>query len=124
MNIERLTNNLRLYISQQLDTMSNNTPIVGFMRPFIERAINKNFNKVSGFLGLISDENGNIDIENILQEMLNNMINTKPFTVNTSIIGDIEIGGGQIKLNIPLTDRKLILNTEDIDRFKQLILNN
>ena len=124
MNIERLTNNLRLYISQQLDTMSNNTPIVGFMRPFIERAINKNFNKVSGFLGLISDENGNIDIENILQEMLNNMINTKPFTVNTSIIGDIEIGGGQIKLNIPLTDRKLILNTEDIDKFKQLILNN
>lgn len=124
MNIERLTNNLRLYISQQLDTMSTNTPIVGFMRPFIERAINKNFNKVSGFLGLISDENGNIDIENILQEMLNNMINTKPFTVNTSIIGDIEIGGGQIKLNIPLTDRKLILNTEDIDKFKQLILNN
>ena len=45
MNIERLTNNLRLYISQQLDTMSTNTPIVGFMRPFIERAINKNFNK-------------------------------------------------------------------------------
>lgn len=124
MNIERLTNNLRLYISQQLDTMSNNTPIVGFMRPFIERAINKNFNKVSGFLNLVSDENGNVDIENILQEMLNNMINTKPFTVNTSIIGDIEIGGGQIKLNIPLTDRKLILNTEDIDKFKQLILNN
>lgn len=124
MNIERLTNNLRLYISQQLDTMSTNTPIVGFMRPFIERAINKNFNKVSGFLNLVSDENGNIDIENILQEMLNNMINTKPFTVNTSIIGDIEIGGGQIKLNIPLTDRKLILNTEDIDKFKQLILNN
>jgi hypothetical protein len=40
------------------------------MKPLLIRAINKNFNKVQDIAKLISDENGNIDIENILPEMI------------------------------------------------------
>ena len=40
------------------------------------------------------DENGNIDIENILTEMTEDLLNTNPFLFKTQIIGDIEIGGG------------------------------
>lgn len=48
---------------------------------------------------------------------------TNPFKLNTQF-GDIEIGGGYIKLNIPLTNKRLILNQNDIQNFKSLLISN
>ena len=33
---------------------------------------------------------------------------TNPFTFKTSFIGDIEIGGGEIRFNLPLTNKRLV----------------
>ena len=63
--IDKLTQNLKTYITTQIDTMSKNTPMISFMKPLITRALDKNFNKITKALDLIADENGNIDIENI-----------------------------------------------------------
>jgi hypothetical protein len=49
-------------------------------------------------LDLISDDDGNIDVETIITEMAESVMDTKPFTVNTEFLGNIEIGGGIIKL--------------------------
>lgn len=122
--IAQLTNNLRTYVASQLDIMSKNSPIVGFMKPLITRALDKNFNKVAGVLDLIANDEGNIDIEEILMEMVDNVINTNPFTFKTSFIGDIEIGGGQIKINLPLTDKRLVLNTTDLENLKEILIAN
>lgn len=122
MTIVQLTENIKSYISLQLDSMSKNNPMIGFMKPLITRVLDKNFNKVTETLDLIADKDGNIDVENILSEMIDNLINTKPFTFKTSFIGDIEIGGGEIKLNLPLTNKRLVLNTTDLDTFKEMLI--
>ena len=124
MNTAQLTNNLRTYITSQLDTMSKSTPMIGFMKPLITRALDKNFNKVTKALDLIANEEGKIDIENILSEMIQNVMNTNPFVFKTSFIGDIEIGGGQIKLNLPLTDKILVLDINDLETFKEMLIKN
>lgn len=118
----QLTDNLRAYVATQLDTMSKNTPMIGFMKPLITRALDKNFSKVSKALDLIADKDGNIDIENILTEMMENVMNTNPFTFKTSFIGDIEIGGGQIKFNLPLTNKRLVLDMTDLEAFKEMLI--
>ena len=120
--IMQLTDNLRAYVATQLDTMSKNTPMIGFMKPLITRALDKNFNKITKALDLIADENGNIDIENILTEMTEGLLNTNPFLFKTQVIGDIEIGGGQIKLNLPLTNKKLVLDMTDLEAFKETLI--
>lgn len=56
-------------------------PMIGFMKPLIIRALDKNFSKVSKTLDLIADKDGNIDIENILTEMMENLMTTNPFTI-------------------------------------------
>lgn len=122
--VPQLTNNLKTYITSQLDTMSKSTPMIGFMKPLITRALDKNFNKVTKALDLIANEEGKIDIENILSEMMQNIMNTNPFIFKTSFIGDIEIGGGQIKLNLPLTDKRLILDMNDLEAFKEMLIKN
>lgn len=118
----RLTNNLRAYVATQLDTMSKNTPMIGFMKPLITRALDKNFSKVTKALDLIANDEGKIDIENILTEMMENVMNTNPFTFKTSFIGDVEIGGGQIKFNLPLTNKRLVLDMTDLEAFKEMLI--
>ena len=118
----QLTDNLKSYVSLQLDSMSKSNPMVGFMKPFITRALDKNFDKVTKTLDLISDKEGNIDIENIITEMMENLMNTNPFTFKTSFIGDIEIGGGEIKFNLPFTSKRLVLNITDLETFKEMLI--
>ena len=120
--IMQLTDNLRAYVATQLDTMSKNTPMIGFMKPLITRALDKNFSKVTKALDLIANDEGKIDIENILTEMMENVMNTNPFTFKTSFIGDVEIGGGQIKFNLPLTDKRLVLDMTDLEAFKEMLI--
>ena len=118
----QLTDNLRAYVATQLDTMSKNTPMIGFMKPLITRALDKNFSKVTKALNLIANDEGKIDIENILTEMMENVMNTNPFTFKTSFIGDVEIGGGQIKFNLPLTNKRLVLDMTDLEAFKEMLI--
>lgn len=118
----QLTDNLRAYVATQLDTMSKNTPMIGFMKPLITRALDKNFSKVTKALDLIANDEGKIDIENILTEMIENVMNTNPFTFKTSFIGDVEIGGGQIKFNLPLTNKRLVLDMTDLEAFKEMLI--
>ena len=118
----QLTDNLRAYVATQLDTMSKNTPMIGFMKPLITRALDKNFSKVTKALDLIANDEGKIDIENILTEMMENVMNTNPFTFKTSFIGDVEIGGGQIKFNLPLTNKRLVLDMTDLESFKEMLI--
>lgn len=73
-------------------------------------------------LDLIADKDGNIDIENILTEMMENLMSTNPFTFKTSFVGDIEIGGGEIKFNLPLTNKRLVLNMTDLETFKEMLI--
>lgn len=120
--VMQLTDNLKSYIVLQLDNMTMSNPMIGFMKPLITRALDKNFGKVKKALELIADDEGNIDVENILSEMMENVMTTKPFTFNTSIIGDVEVGGGNIKLNLPLTNKRLVFDMSDLEAFKEMLI--
>lgn len=120
--VMQLTDNLKSYISLQLESMAKANPMVGFMKPLITRALDKNFSKIHKALDLIADKDGNIDIENILAEMMENLMTTNPFTFKTSFVGDIEIGGGEIKFNLPLTSKRLVLNMADLEAFKEMLI--
>lgn len=124
MTVDRLINNIKGYVDYQMNSLTANNPMIGFIKPLITRAIDKNLNKAYGTIKLIADEEGNIDIENILSEMMDSVISNPPFTVNNSLIGDIVIGGGEIKLNIPFTNKRLVLNKSDLDIFKEMMTKN
>lgn len=117
----QLTEKLKAYIISQIGSMAQNVPMVNFLKPLINRALDKNLGKVTKALDLISDDNGHIDVDGILSEMIQNISNTQPFAFNNSLLGDIEIGGGNIKLNIPLTDKRVVFSVADLEVFKNMI---
>lgn len=77
--------------------------------------------KIEDGLKMIADKDGNIDTEAILTEMLESVMSTKPFTINTSFIGDIEIGEGMVKLSLPVVNKRLVFNTADLQELKNLL---
>ena len=119
---EQLTIRLKQYINSQITQISKNNPIIAFMKPLLTRALDKNFNKIDGYLSLISDDEGNIDAENILSEMIESVSKTATFNINAPIIGNIEIGNSQIKVNIPFTDKRLVFNSQDLQLLKQALI--
>ena len=114
---EQLTIRLKQYINSQITQISKNNPIIAFMKPLLTRALDKNFNKIDSYLSLISDDEGNIDAENILSEMIESIIHTNTFNINAPIIGN-----SQIKVNIPFTDKRLVFNSQDLQLLKQALI--
>lgn len=123
-NIDQILTKLKPYISSQIDAIATNTPLLNFMKPLIIRALEKKLDNIKSALDLIADSDGNIDVEGILTEMADNVVNTKPFNIKVPMFGDIKLGGGNIEINIPYTDKSLIFNKADIDNIKQILTSN
>lgn len=119
---EQLIMRLKQYITNQITQISKDNPIIAFIKPLLDRALDKNFNKINSYLNLISDDCGNIDAENILSEMIENVTHTNTFSINAPVIGNIEIGNSQIKINIPFTDKRLVFNHQDLQILKQSLI--
>lgn len=117
----QLSKNLKDYLVSQIDILSGSAPMVGFMKPLIVRALDKNMSKIHSAVDLIADKDGNVDIENIMAEMLDNVSSMKPFSFNTSFMGDIEIGGGQVKFNVPFINKRLVLNQTDLETLRNML---
>lgn len=120
---EQLIDNLRRYIDTQINVMSKTTPVINFMRPLLTRAMDNNIHKVSRLLDMVTDSEGTIDVDNILTEMISSVVDTEPFILNTSFIGDVEMGGGSIKINLPFVNKRLILDKGDLETFKEMLMN-
>ena len=121
--IFKLTENLQKFVDMQVTEMARTNPMIGFTRPLITRAAHKAIGKAQKAISLLADKDGNIDIENILSEMTDSLMSTQPFTINTSFIGDIVIGNGTIKMNIPFTGKDLVFNSSDIQNLRDLLTN-
>ena len=115
---------LKTFLTGRINSLAMTNPLIGFAKPIIVRALNNNIYKAEGFLSMIADESGNIDTQNLIPEMIQSVMNTKPFVYHTDFLGDLEIGGGFIKLNIPMTNNQIVLNKTDLDVLKELFGGN
>lgn len=66
--------------------------------------------------------NGKVDIEGILSESIDNLV-VAQVKKYPNVFSGVEIGGGTIKINIPSFDKQLVFDYNDIETFKQNILN-
>jgi Mg2+/Co2+ transporter CorC len=121
MTTEQLIIKLREFLFNQVTNLAKDNPMVSFLKPLLTRAIDNNIPKAKSLLSMLADSEGNIDIESIISEMVESVINTKPFTFSTGFMGDIIIGDGNIKLQVPVINKSLVLNLDDLENLKELL---
>lgn len=120
-HVDVIMNNLRNFVSVKLTSLSQSNPMMALMKPLASRIIDNNMYKVEALLKQISDKDGLVDVEGILTEMSDNIINTKPFKVETGLLGQLEIGAGKIKMDIPMVNKSLVLNQQDLNELKDML---
>lgn len=120
-HVDIIIGNLQKFIDLRLTTLSQENPLIALLKPLAIRAIDNNLYKVETLLKQISDKDGLVDIEGILTEMSNNILNTKPFKLNTGFLGELEIGAGNIKMDIPIVNKSLVLNQQDLIELKDML---
>lgn len=124
MTIDNVISGIKKFILLQINKLSEGSPLVQFMKPLIVRAVDNGVKNTRSMIELLADANGNIDTGQIIDEMVSNVINTKPFTIKVPYLDNIIIGDGTIQINIPFIDKKVVFNTEDLNTLKELINSN
>lgn len=121
-------NNPEGYISvieqelQKLNEVLDSNPFSFIIKPYISRVANNYIGKLDGLLKAIEDKDGKVDIEGILSESIDNLV-VAQVKKYPNVFSGVEIGGGTIKINIPSFDKQLVFDYNDIETFKQNILN-
>lgn len=121
-HVDIIMGNLQKFIDQRLTSLAMESPLLALVKPLAVRAINNNLYKVEALLKQISDKDGLVDVEGILSEMSDNIMKTKPFKLNTGLLGELEIGAGRIKIDIPMMDKSLVLNQQDLTELKDMLI--
>lgn len=124
MNVIETIERLKIFLNRQINSLAMNNPLLSFSKPLITRVINNNMYKANGFLSMLADENGDIDTQSLIPEMIQSVMTTRPFVYHTEFLGDLEIGGGFIKMNIPMTNSQIVLGKTDLDTLKELFTEN
>lgn len=120
----KLIEGINIFVDDYLDKISANNPAVCFMKPLATRAVKKKLNGADKFIDMIADDNGNIDVSNILSEMAESLMKVNEFTVNVPMIGDVLIGGGKIELGIPFINKAVVFKDTDINYLKELLTSS
>lgn len=113
---------LSMFLNKEVNKIADTNTMIAFFKPIIDRIINGNIDKLDNMLALLANEDGHIDVPNILNEMISSLMNTKPFTLDTGLFGDISIGDGLIKIEVPFTSKQITLNSDDVMKFRQMFL--
>lgn len=92
-HVDVIMNNLRNFVSVKLTSLSQNNPMMALIKPLASRVIDNNMYKVETLLKQISDKDGLVDI----------------------------VGAGKIKMDIPMVNKSLVLNQQDLNELKDML---
>lgn len=116
-----IIDNIISFVNTKLSEMSASNPFILFIRPIISRAVNNNIEKLNSILKLVQDKDGKVDIEGIMSEMIDNLL-VSQVKKYPDILGGVELGNGNIKVNIPFIDKSIVFDSNDLEEFKQSLI--
>jgi hypothetical protein len=119
MKAHNIVDKLKHFMDDKINILSKSNPLINFTQPFIMRIIDGKSSKLIEILDMFADEKGNIDINGLVDDIINRLNHTDPFIMDLMSITKLEIGGGKIRLGIPLTDKVLVFNTQDLLSLKE-----
>ena len=123
MNVLTTIETLKIFLNKQINSLAMTNPLISFSKPLRTKIVNNKIDQAGGFLSMLADSNGEIDVQSLIPEMIQSVMNTRPFTYHTEFLGDLEIGGGFIKMNIPMTNNQIVLGKADLDTLRDLFIN-
>ena len=125
MNADTLITNIKNYFNLQLDSMGTSNPMIKLVKPFISKYMDLNINKAEKFLKAFTDKDGEINIEDMVNDFIVNLKTMdKPSIIDSKVMGDIEFSNKGIKATIPYLDKQILLSIDDLEFMKEFVTKN
>ena len=111
---DKLIEELLKFINTKISDISSSNPLFDIVaKPYLSKIVDVNVSKLDKALSLITDENGMVDGDGLLNDILDRLIVSKANTIN-----GVTIGEGSIKLTIPFINKTVVFDKEDFDELK------
>lgn len=123
-NRQQVIERLKYFIIKEFDSLTVGNPIICFIKPIAIRVIDKKLETLDRNLNLITNQDGNIDIEGIINEISDSLIKSKSFKLNIPVLGDISIGEGKIEIPVPIVGKNIIFSDQDLKLLKETLMEN
>lgn len=123
-NRQQVIERLKYFIIKEFDSLTVGNPIICFIKPIAIRVIDKKLETLDRNLNLITDQDGNIDIEGIINEISDSLIKSKSFKLNIPVLGDVSIGEGKIEIPVPIVGKNIIFSDQDLKLLKETLMEN
>ena len=117
---EKIIETIVSFLNIKLDEIAINMPILSLFRPIVTTGINNKLNKLDSLLSFVANDNGMIDAEKIIGEMLDNLI-VMPVQQFPEVFSGLKIGKGIINIDIPFINKSIEFNSADIESFINLL---
>lgn len=111
---------LKEFLNVKLNNLVASNPQIAFLKPFATRYIDNKLYKIEDFLYNFSDKEGNIDIENILKESIDNVVSAQNVEWKLSETEKLVIDKGAIKIDLPFINKQLVFSSKDIEDLKNM----
>lgn len=121
MEVNKIVDNLKIFLTNEVNLLAKDAPLISFCKPIINRAINNNCHTIHHYLSMIADKDNNIDIENLINEMTDSLVNSQTFEIHNKW-SDITVKEGKIILNVPFLGKDFIFSKEDIDKLRTTLI--
>lgn len=121
-NIIKVSDNFKKWFMGELGTLASNNPAIKFAHPFIKRAASKKLDGLTKSFEWVADKEGNLDVDVLFEEIIENLKNPEVFNFEAPYIGNIEVGNSQIKMNVPMTDKKMLFKISDIELLRDALI--
>lgn len=112
-----LLQRIRQCIQSQITSFAHTNPAIAFVKPLICRVLENKIDELEPYLKMLADKDGNINVQEIIDEMYKSLMTTHTFTLDTPI-GAIVLGDSKVEMDVPFTSKKIVLNRTDLDSIK------
>lgn len=124
MNIKDLSLKTKGYIIDLIDNLAQTNFMISVARPAINMAIDNNFYKIDNLFSAISDKEGDINIDKLIDDTISSVLNGRKGVLPVGKICQIQFGDNNMKIEIPSINYYISFNSDDFIKFKNYLLGN
>lgn len=124
MNIKDLSLKTKSYIIDLIDNLAQTNFMISVARPAINMAIDNNFYKIDNLFSTISDKEGDINIDKLIDDTISSVLNGRNGVLPVGKICSLKFGDNAMKVEIPSINYYVSFNSDDFIKFKNYLLGN
>ena len=111
---ETIINEIINYANSKVNSIANESVLFDILfKPFITEVVNVNIAKLDSALSLVTNDEGLINAEKLINDIVDNLI-----VAPVKNIKGINVGDGKVEINLPMIGGSVVFDRSDFEELK------